>query len=78
MEYKQLTEAERAELENLYTLVREYEGYLLPIGRHANLCQWLYEHGFGNYHNDKQFAMKLAEKLINSQDDYERYAEVSE
>src|ERR1041385_2598232 len=54
------------ELENLYGIVREYEGRLLPIGRHADLCKWLDEHGYGSYYNNKSEAMRVARQLLNN------------
>jgi hypothetical protein len=70
MEYnpdRPLTSTEYVDLENLYTEVREHEGQLLPIGRHANLCKWLDEHGYGSYYNNKQEAMRVARQLLNDQ-----------
>jgi hypothetical protein len=60
-----LTPSELVDLENLLTIVEEHESAVLAIGRHANLCQWLYEHGYGYYHNDKELAKKVARQLVN-------------
>jgi hypothetical protein len=70
MEYnpnRALTPDEFVALENLYEVVREFEGQLLPIGRHANLCKWLDEHGYGSYYNNKPGAMRIARQLLNNQ-----------
>jgi len=70
MEYdpnRPLNPDEFVALENLYGIVREYEGKLLSIGRHADLCKWLDEHGYGSYYNNKPEAMRVARQLLNNQ-----------
>ncbi len=62
-----LSPSEYVALENLYGVVREFEGQLLPIGRHADLCKWLDEHGYGSYYNNKPEAMHVARQLLDNQ-----------
>jgi hypothetical protein len=58
------TPSEFAELENLYNEMIEYEGLLLPIGRHANLRQYIYEH-FGVLELDREKMKRIARELLS-------------